>query len=514
MKKIIRSGIYLLVFLAGINCFSQKSIKSSTELKTAKLQLIAGSKQYNPKAALVIFERQASEGNAEAMNGLGLIYSQGLGVAVNESLSLEWFQKAAQNGYPKAYYNLAMHFKNGIGVAKDEVKALDYFEKAVNTGYTYAYFSWGQMISKGLGSPQNYALAMHIWKQGADLGIQDCIYGLGYLHYKGFGTEQDYQKAFILFQLAADKGGSAGMYMLGICYRNGYGINIDNQKARYWLTQSAALGYKNAAIELGQAQPENAMPNQINTQSVALETINTLNEGTAPKKFQKVNQKAIQGDISGIYTGYLIRYDWSGQNIISKTPLEVTLNKKGEILEGEWKEKEGDQAHFQANITPEALIFKNSKIDRIEHFSNNTPKTYEFKQAKLQYLQKDDMVYIAGNIQLYDLKEHEIEKPIYVSLQRNASFEDTGGKQIISQVIIYPNPVTANSFNLSYELTEPTDISIEIYSFTGFLVSEQKLKTIQEGLQQQNIQFNGPSGNYILNLHYGTKVIKTILIKK
>lgn len=41
------------------------------------------------------------------MNGLGLIYSNGLGTPVNEALVLEWFEKAEQLNYPKAYFNLA-----------------------------------------------------------------------------------------------------------------------------------------------------------------------------------------------------------------------------------------------------------------------------------------------------------------------------------------------------------------------------------------------------------------------
>lgn len=92
--------------------------------------------------------------------------------------------------------------------------------------------------------------------------------------------------------------------------------------------------------------------------------------------------------------------------------------------------------------------------------------------------------------------------------------EQSAAKQKVSQAIVYPNPVTANSFNLSYELTEPTDIRVKIYSLNGSLVSEQNFKSTQTGPQRQNIQFDSPPGNYILNLYYGSEVIKTILIKK
>ncbi|TDD98571.1 T9SS type A sorting domain-containing protein [Flavobacterium cellulosilyticum] len=134
-------------------------------------------------------------------------------------------------------------------------------------------------------------------------------------------------------------------------------------------------------------------------------------------------------------------------------------------------------------------------------------------------MEYQDDVYIVGNLQLYNIKQHENEKPMYIILERKISPEETGEPElttqaIVSQLVVYPNPVTSTSFKLSFELAAQTDISIGIYDFTGFLVSTQKLTTTSTGPQEQIIPFTAPAGNYILNLYYNDQVIKTILIKK
>jgi len=517
MKKTIKTRISLLLLLGTVHCFSQTETNQNTELTTARLQLIEGTSNYNPEAALATYLLQAAQGNAEAMNGLGLIYSRGMGVPVNEALALEWFEKAAQNGYAKSYYNIAILYKKGVSVTKDLTKAAAYFEKAAKSGCNDGWICWGEMAKDGQGIPQDYTLAMSIFQQGANNGDEHCIYAQGYLYYKGFGVPQDYNKAIEFFQQAADKGNVMGIYMLGYCYRNGYGVTIDAEKAKYWFTKAADLGLKRANIELAQPLAENAAPNQTKTVSTTIPEVENITT-EIPKKYKKVKQKINKSDISGIYTGHLMRYDWSGQNILSTTPIKVTLDQEGEALTGIWVEQEGDSIAFKATMKKKFIEFDDSKIDRLNRYQEPILETYKFNEAKLQVLTTEDALYLAGNLQLYNIKQHENEKPMYVILKRKITADENepnpAANEIVSQLVVYPNPVTSTSFKLSFELAEQTDISIRIYDFTGFLVAKQKLTTTTLGLQEQNIAFDAPLGNYILNLYYGNEVIKTILIKK
>ena len=514
MKKTIQNGFALLLLLGSMNGFSQESPNPNKELQQARLQLMEGYNGYNPQAALATYQQQAAQGNAEAMNGLGLIYSRGMGVPVNEALALEWFTKAGQNGYPKAYYNLGKLYKEGVGVPKDLVQALAFFKKAAQTGYNDGYVYWGEMYKDGLGTPQDYSQAMTIFKEGANKGSAACLYAQGYLHYKGFGTQQDYSKAIQLFEQAAQQNNTMGIYMLGYCYRNGYGVAIDAAKAKSYFTKAAALGLERAKTELAQPQAENATPTQVQTLSTPLTEEVEKAPIVVPQKLQKVKQKITKGDISGLYTGRLLRYDWSGQNILTDTPIEVSIQQEGKVLTGIWLEKQGDSIAFQASIEEKNIVFKDTKIDRLNRSLTPEINSFRFKNAKLQIVDTGEEVYLVGNLQLYNIKQRENEKPMYLILERPQERVYDPNQAIVSKMVVYPNPVTSNSFKLSFDLAAQTPITIKIYDMVGLLKHQQNLSITGTGLQEQIIDFAAPAGNYILNLFYNDQVARTILIKQ
>lgn len=514
MKKTTQKGVCLLLLLGSMLGYSQESPDAKKALLTARLQLTEGSQYYNPTAALATYRQQAAAGNAEAMNGLGLLYCKGIGVAADEQQGINWLQKAAENGYAKAWYNLGLLYKEGVGATQNQEKAIGCFEKAAKGGYDAAWNTWGGMVMQGKGTPQDYPLAISIFQQGADKGIGGCIYSLGYLHYKGFGFSQDYAKAIQLFELAAEKRSAVAMYMLGLCYRNGYGVTIDTEKAKYWLNKSAALGFKNSEKELAEPEPENANPNQEKTVSTIIPEIITITETDAPKTFRKVKQQPIKGNIGGNYTGYLLRYDWSGQNIISKTPLQIDLNQDGKELAGEWRESEGDTAVFTAKIKDDAILFHDSKIDRTEHFYKGSLNTYEFKEAKLQLLQTEESLFLLGNLQLFNIREQENEKPMYLILEKKqVQTAVTQASEILSKVVVYPNPFSS-SFDLSFDLVQTTDVTASIHSLNGNLLYTTQWNGLAAGQQTKALSLNAPTGYYLLRLTYGNEVKTSILIKK
>jgi len=510
MKKTTQKAI-LLLLLAGALCQAQESPDIKKSLLTAKLQLLQGSQTYNPEQAIATYKQLANLGNAEAMNALGLIYNKGISVAVNEEEGIQWLEKAATAGYAKAWFNLGVLLKDADN-PMDQTKALGYFEKAAKAGYTKAYHEWGGMVMKGKGIAQDYPLALNIFKQGADKGNPAAIYSVGYMYYKGLGCTQDYTKAVQQFELGSQNGSLSAMYMLGLCYRNGYGVAIDTEKAKYWLNKSAKMGLKKSEIELSCPEAENAQPNQIKTVSQVIPEVITITETEAPETFQKVKQAPITTNISGNYSGHLLRYDWSGQNIISKTPLQIELAQEGTQLVGVWKEEAGDTVTFNAQILENAIVFKDSKIDRIEHFYKDTVAAYEFKEAKLQLLQTDESLFIVGNLALYNIKERENERPMYLILdkkQEKASEE----KELFSSVVIYPNPVVTD-FNLSFDLAKDVDATMSIYYITGRELYHEQWNGLIAGKQTKTLALNAPPGYYLLRLTYGTEVKTTLLIKK
>ena len=511
MKTKLKKGVGILLLLCSLLGYSQESAETKMALLNARTQLIKGSKNYNPEEGLAVYEQLAFQGNAEAMNGLGLLYSKGIAVPLDEQQGINWFEKAAALGYAKAWYNLGLLYNEGTGITQNYEKAITSFEKAAKGGYNPAYKAWGGMAMKGKGHAENYTLAISIFQQGADKGNVGSIYSLGYMHYKGFGFKQDYAKAIELFEQAAEKKSAIAMYMLGLCYRNGYGVTINTDKAKYWLNKSAALGLKKSEVELAEPEAENNNPSQIKTVSKAIPEVITITQADIPETFKKVKQ-AIQRNISGNYTGHLLRYDWSGQNIISSTPIEVQFNQEGNKLSGEWKETAGDTAIFSAKIEEDAIVFQDSKIDRTEHFYKDTFAAYDFKQAQLQLLETNESLFIVGNLQLYDIRERESEKPMYLILERK--IEKTDEKtEIFSSVIIYPNPVISD-FNLSFDLAKDIDATMSIYYITGRELYREQWQNLKAGPQVKTLALNAPPGYYLLRLTYGTETKTTILIKK
>lgn len=512
MKKITKKGVCLLLLLGSMLGHSQESPDTNQTLATARLQLVKGSKNYNPEKAIASYTELASQGNPVAMNALGLIYTKGSGVAINEQEGIKWLEQAAQAGYAKAWYNLGIVYQEGVSTTANPIKAIQYFEKAATAGYSSAYTAWGQMVMRENGVAQDYPLAMSIFKQGAEKGNSHCSYLQGYLYYKGFGCAQDYGLAIQHFEVSVQKNNPWGMYMLGLCYRNGYGVAIDLEKAKYYLGKSAAMGIKPSQMELADPEAENYSPAQIKTVSAPISEVVTITETEAPDTFKKVKQAPITSEISGNYTGYVLRYDFSGQNIISKTALQIELNQKGKELNGEWKEIDGDTVTFNAQIQDNAIVFKNSKIDRTEHFYKGSLNSYEFKDAKLQLLQTEESLFMVGNLQLYNIKEHENEKPMYLILEKKQA-KTNQTQEVISSVVIHPNPVITD-FNLSFDLAKPVDVEASIYYSTGRELYRQQWKNMEKGTQTKSLVLNAPPGYYILRLTYGTEIKTTILIKK
>lgn len=507
MRKITRKTAIVLLLLGGFLCHAQNVPNIRMDLLIARLQLDQSSPDYNPTNALATYNLLAKQGNAEAMNGLGMIYLKGIGVPTNEFLGKEWLGKSANAGYANAWFNLGLLCKDN-----EPTKALLYFEKAATSGYLTAYAAWGRMLMKGEGISQDYILAFSIFKQGADKGNAYCNYILGYLYYKGFGCTQNYALAMERFEIAAQKNNSWAMYMLGLCYRNGYGVAIDIEKAKYWLTKSAAMGVKPSQNELDDPETENSNPSQVKTVSKPIDEIITITEPEVPETFKKVKQTSIKESISGGYTGNVVRYDWSGQNIISSTPLAILLQQDGKQLIGEWKEEAGDTVSFTAQIQDDAIVFKDSKIDRTEHFYKGGLNTYEFKNAQLQLLKTEESQFLIGNIQLYNIKQRENEKPMYLILEKK---QDKAVKiqETISAVTIYPNPFTS-SFELRFDLATTTNVTASVHSISGQTLYTTQWQHLEQGIQTKNISLNAPSGYYVLRLNNGQEVKTTILIKK
>ena len=481
MKKFV---YLILLYLSVVANAQTNSADIKHKMSEARQYLNGYLKPLNPAKAFEIFMQCAQAGNPQAMNAVGMQYNQGLGVDTNKTEAFKWFEKAANNGFPKGWYNLGLMYKYANGVEQDFAKAYQCFKKASEMDYPSGWYAEGYMLYKGLGCPQ------------------------------------DYPRAFMLFTKGSKTDRPSCMYFLGLSYRNGYGTTTNTDSARYWLRKASEKGYKQAIDELAANDPEN-----IDIEQAASANLKSAKVGTKtpiPLVFKKVKQNAARTDMQGEYSGYVLKYDWSGQYIIKRSKLNVSLNIKDSIVTGQWVEDDTISLTFDAIFSDSALIFSTAQYSRTDHYHPVNPVLWQFKKARLELVKKSDSIYLAGNLQLWSPQTKEPSKPLYLLLERQISREKSDNSQQsslagingpVSDLIAFPNPFN-QGLSLSFTLQNPSEVNVTVYGMDGNIVGKSFFIHLPAGKQTLPLTLTVPVGSYLVKVKCGESVVTTIVVKQ
>lgn len=74
---------------------------------------------------------------AVAMNSIGIIYENGLGVEKNYAMAMGWFEESAALNNTTAMSNLGFMYGNGLGVEQDYNEAMKWYNKADEVMQSY-----------------------------------------------------------------------------------------------------------------------------------------------------------------------------------------------------------------------------------------------------------------------------------------------------------------------------------------------------------------------------------------
>jgi uncharacterized protein len=96
------------------------------------------------ETALAVWQPLAESGDAGGQYGLGMMYGNGFGVAMEDALALKWYGLAAEQGHAGAQCNLAVMYQNGWGVPLNEEKAIHYYLLAAEQGVPEAMTALGR----------------------------------------------------------------------------------------------------------------------------------------------------------------------------------------------------------------------------------------------------------------------------------------------------------------------------------------------------------------------------------
>lgn len=116
---------------------------------TAMEDAMSAMRSGNFAEAYCILRPYAERGNADAQYNIGWMYLNGYGLAINDSLALEWWKRASQQGNVDANFSIAMLYSLGEGqVKKDMEKAVDYYLLAAQAGHEDARLIIRSMLAR------------------------------------------------------------------------------------------------------------------------------------------------------------------------------------------------------------------------------------------------------------------------------------------------------------------------------------------------------------------------------
>ncbi len=114
---------------------------------------------------------QAEKGNSDSQYKLGKMYSEGIGVSIDNAKAAKAFESAASQGHAKAEYNLGLCYYEGTGVKRNRATAYKWFKAAAEQNDPAAQYYLGKMFATGSGVGQNYATSLEWLTKSVDGGF-------------------------------------------------------------------------------------------------------------------------------------------------------------------------------------------------------------------------------------------------------------------------------------------------------------------------------------------------------
>ena len=144
----------------------KKSAAQNNAKAVNRLKLLEGNKERFKKVLA-----QAEKGNPDSQYKLGKMYSEGVGVSIDNTKAAKAFESAAMQGHAKAEYNLGLRYYEGTGVKRNRATAYKWFKAAAEQNDPAAQYYLGKMFATGSGVKQNYATSLQWLTKSVDGGF-------------------------------------------------------------------------------------------------------------------------------------------------------------------------------------------------------------------------------------------------------------------------------------------------------------------------------------------------------
>lgn len=154
-----------------------------------------------------VFQRLAAKGDPAAVNDIGLMYEQGLGVPVDYDRARRYYTVAMKAGGAGGMISLGSMYEQGHGVAVDYAQARRYYTMAEDAGSALGASMLGLMYQHGTGVPVDYGQAMRLYHE-AIVGGPDSLAmeQIGFMLQHGLGQPPNPREAWCWYQWADSNG--------------------------------------------------------------------------------------------------------------------------------------------------------------------------------------------------------------------------------------------------------------------------------------------------------------------
>lgn len=124
--------------------------------------------------ALLYLQRAAKESSLKALDCLGQMYADGLGVEKSETIMMNMYNRAIQEGYAPSMVSLGFYY-----LGNDNEKAVKWWKKAAQLKYGPAYTLLGDYYKHGFGDSIDLNQAVIAYSCAADCGEKRAYSNLG-----------------------------------------------------------------------------------------------------------------------------------------------------------------------------------------------------------------------------------------------------------------------------------------------------------------------------------------------
>lgn len=174
--------------------------------------------------------QRVSDGDAEAMYQLGVIYEEGIELPPNADRAMEWFMLAADEGHAVAQFRAGrVYLTKG-----DFPKAIELLGASARQGHALAQYAFGLMHEVGRGMNRNDRQAVFWYTESARQGDADAQYSLAGHYTSGKGVDEDLSIALRWLTESAKQGHQDAQRNLAFMHIQGDGVSMNLVHGYAW----------------------------------------------------------------------------------------------------------------------------------------------------------------------------------------------------------------------------------------------------------------------------------------